>query len=81
MKDCVLTSPIVAAVIIVVLILFGVGFCIAVLLLQAECEKNERLRERNLFLRERLSETQQALNSRGYKLPGGERDVQMLNNR
>lgn len=71
MKDYILASPVVAAVLIVVLILFGVGFCVTQLLLQAEHERNKRLRDRNIFLRERLSETQQELARRGYSLPGG----------
>ena len=82
MKDYILiTSPVVAVVIIISLILFVVGFCVTQLLLQAECEKNKRLRDRNIFLRERLSETQQELARRGYSLPEVVHNVQMPNKR
>ncbi len=69
MNDYVLLTTPVAIVILLLLVLFVVGFCIVQLLLQNEVDKNRRLKDRNIQLREKLSLTQQELNSRGYHLP------------
>lgn len=69
MNGWLLSSPALAAVVIFTLSLLGTGFCVLLILLRAECEKNERLRDRNIFLRERLSDTQHELSRRGYQFP------------
>jgi len=69
MNDYVLLTTPVAIVLLIVLVLLVCGFCTVQLLLQNEVDKNKRLKHRNSQLREKLSLTQQELNSRGYHLP------------
>lgn len=69
MNDYVILTTPVAIVLLIVLVLLVCGFCTVQLLLQNEVNKNKRLAHRNSQLREKLSLTQQELNSRGYHLP------------
>lgn len=69
MNDYVILTTPVAIVLLIVLVLSVCAFCVVQLLLQNEVDKNRRLAHRNSQLREKLSLTQQELNSKGYHLP------------
>lgn len=56
MSDFVLLSTPVAVALLAVLIVFGIGFCLLVLLFQNERERNRILKKRNSQLRQSLRE-------------------------
>lgn len=56
MNDFVLLSTPVAVALLAVLIVFGIGFCLLVLLFQNERERNRILKKRNSQLRQSLRE-------------------------
>ena len=62
-------------IILLTVIFFAVGFCLAVLCLQDERDKRQRLKERNKHLRERLSLTQYEMYMKCHTLPKENKNV------